>query len=56
MGAIYDPVKNKWTPVNPPAGWSTIGDAQAILLANGTYMQAELLQRRQQAYFNPKTS
>ena len=22
MGAIYDPVKNKWTAVNPPAGWS----------------------------------
>jgi hypothetical protein len=54
LGAIYDPVKNKWTPVNPPAGWSSIGDAQAILLTNGTYMQANCCDT-QQAYFNPKT-
>ena len=53
LGAIYDPVKNKWTPVNPPAGWSSIGDAQAILLANGTYTQANCC-NEQQAYFNPK--
>src|ERR1700730_2858739 len=54
LGAIYDPVKNKWTNVNPPAGWSSIGDAQAILLADGTYMQANFCDT-QQAYFNPKT-
>jgi hypothetical protein len=54
LGAIYDPVKNKWTMVNPPAGWNTIGDAQAILLADGTYMQANCCDT-QQAYFNPKT-
>jgi hypothetical protein len=54
MGAIYDPVANKWTPVNPPSGWSSIGDAQAILLANGTYTQANCC-NTQQAYFNPKT-
>jgi hypothetical protein len=54
MGAIYDPVKNKWAAVNPPAGWGTIGDAQAILLADGTYMQANCCDT-QQAYFNPKT-
>src|SRR5665213_1075952 len=39
QGAIYDPVANTWTPVSPPAGWSTIGDAAGIVLANGTYMQ-----------------
>jgi len=55
MGAIYDPVKNKWTPVNPPAGWANIGDAQAILLANGTYTQADCCEGVNQAYFNPKT-
>jgi FG-GAP-like repeat len=38
-GAIYDPVANMWTPVNPPAGWSTISDAAGIVLADGTYMQ-----------------
>lgn len=29
-----------WVANNPPSGWSNIGDAQSILLANGTYMQA----------------
>jgi len=55
LGAIYDPVKNKWTSVNPPAGWTMIGDAQAILLANGTYTQADCCEGVNQAYFNPKT-
>ncbi len=55
LGAIYDPVKNKWTPVNPPAGFSQIGDAQAILLSDGTYMQASCCIGVDQAYFNPKT-
>jgi hypothetical protein len=54
QGAIYDPVKNKWTPVNPPSGWGTIGDAQSVILNNGTYMQANCC-NTQQAYFNPKT-
>jgi hypothetical protein len=40
QGSIYDPLANTWTPVQPPAGWSTIGDAQSVVLANGTYMQA----------------
>jgi hypothetical protein len=53
-GAIYDPVKNKWTPVNPPSGWANIGDAQSTILNNGLYMQANALSI-QQAYFNPKT-
>ena len=40
MGAIYDPVANTWTMRTPPAGWGRIGDAEAIMLANGTYMQS----------------
>ena len=39
-GAIYDPVSNVWTPVAPPAGWTTIGDAQSVVLPNGTFMLA----------------
>ncbi len=53
MGAIYNPTTNKWTAVNPPAGWANIGDAQAILLANGTYTQANCCNGVDQAYFNP---
>ncbi len=38
LGAIYDPVANKWTAVTGPSGWSQIGDGQSAVLANGTYM------------------
>jgi hypothetical protein len=38
--AIYDPKGNKWTMVAPPAGWDSIGDAQSVVLPDGTYMQA----------------
>jgi len=54
MGAIYDPLKNKWTNVNPPSGWANIGDAQSVVLTDGTYMQANCC-AIQQATFNPKT-
>jgi hypothetical protein len=46
-GAIYDPIANTWTTVEPPAFFTgfgpfpqTIGDAQSVVLADGTYMQA----------------
>jgi hypothetical protein len=54
LGAIYDPVRNTWTMVDPPAGWSTIGDAQGIVLANGTYMQANCC-TTQSALFDPRS-
>jgi hypothetical protein len=47
QGAIYDPLANTWTPVQPPPFFTgfgpfpqTIGDAQNVVLADGTYMQA----------------
>ncbi len=42
QGAIYDPVANSWTPVPAPlgAGWNQIGDAQSVMLADGTFMLA----------------
>ena len=54
QGAIYDPVKNVWTSVAPPTGWKTIGDAQSVILPNGTYMQANCC-TRDEALFNPTT-
>ena len=36
QGALYDPLKNTWTPVQPPKGWTTIGDAQSVILPNAT--------------------
>ena len=52
QGAIYDPQTNTWTQVNPPSGWSTIGDAQSIILNDGTYMQANCCDVKW-ANFNP---
>ena len=40
QGAIYDPVANTWTCVAPPAGWTNIGDAQSVVLSDGTFMIA----------------
>lgn len=47
QGAIFDPLANTWTPVAPPPFFTgfgpfrqTIGDAQSVVLANGTFMLA----------------
>ncbi len=42
LGAIYDPVANAWTAVTAPAGssWTSIGDSESTILADGTFMQA----------------
>ena len=47
LGAIYDPLANTWTPVNPPSGWTSIGDAQSVILPNGTFMLADALSSKQ---------
>jgi hypothetical protein len=54
LGAIYDPISNSWTSVAPPAGWTTIGDAQGVVLANGTFMLADCCSM-QQALLNTST-
>jgi hypothetical protein len=53
-GAIYDPVKNTWTPVPAPKGWTQIGDAQGVVLSTGTYMIANI-NNGQSALFDAKT-
>jgi hypothetical protein len=57
LGAIYDPLKNKWTNVDPPTGWSTIGDSPAVILSNGKFMMGMggFSTTRINAFFNPKT-
>jgi hypothetical protein len=42
LGAIYDPLKDKWTPMQAPiaSAWTQIGDAQSVVLADGTFMLA----------------
>ncbi|HKB64826.1 MAG TPA: glycoside hydrolase domain-containing protein, partial [Pyrinomonadaceae bacterium] len=41
QGAIYNPSANSWTAVSPPSGWSTIGDAMGIVLADGSYFLSD---------------
>ena len=53
LGAIYDPLANKWTAVNPPSGWANIGDAQSVILS-GTFMLANAVST-QQALLNATT-
>lgn len=40
QGAIYDPVANSWTCIEAPTGWKNIGDAQSVVLPDGTFMIA----------------
>jgi hypothetical protein len=59
LGAIYDPVADAWTSVSAPSFFTgccgithpTIGDAQSVVLANGTLMQANCC-TEQQALLN----
>ena len=51
LGAVFDPTVNapqgQWTSVNPPSGWSNIGDAQSVILTNGQFMLADCCSRQQ---------
>jgi hypothetical protein len=40
QGAIYDPRTNVWTVVAPPGGWNIMGDAESVVLPDGTFMVA----------------
>ncbi len=53
-GEIYNPITNMWTPVSPPSGWTSIGDAQSVVLTNGTFMMANCC-TEQQALLNAST-
>ncbi len=53
-GAIYDPARDEWTAVAPPAGWTTIGDAQSAVLADGRFYLANCC-TKDAAILDPKT-
>jgi hypothetical protein len=38
LGAIYTPTSNSWASLTAPTGWTHIGDAASVVLANGTFM------------------
>ena len=56
LGAIYDPVANTWTPVNPPLGWQFIGDAPSAVLADGRFLMGSCcMSPPRAAVFDPTT-
>ncbi len=46
-GGVYDTAMNTWKSLAPPPGWSTIGDAQSVMLPNKTYMLANCCTKEQ---------
>ena len=38
LGAVYDPLKNVWTVLNPPKGWTNIGDSPSSMTPDGRFM------------------
>jgi hypothetical protein len=40
LGALYNPYVNSWHSLAAPSAWTTVGDAQSIILPNGKMMLA----------------
>jgi hypothetical protein len=36
--AVYDPLANTWTMIDPPKGWTNIGDSPSILMPDGKFL------------------
>jgi hypothetical protein len=46
QGAVYDPLKQTWTPVKHPKGWQNIGDSPSVVLADGRFFLGDKLHKR----------
>jgi hypothetical protein len=46
MGAIYDPIKQTFSPVKHPPHWQNIGDSPAVVLPNGHFLIGDKLHKR----------
>src|SRR5437588_8703716 len=46
LGAIYDPIKQKFSTLKHPPKWRNIGDSGSAVLADGRYFLADKLHRR----------
>lgn len=47
MGSLYDPVADQWTAMHAPPGWTSIGDASGMVLANGTFLLSDCCTSKQ---------
>jgi hypothetical protein len=52
--AVYDPVKDTWTPIEPPSNWGFIGDSPWAVLNNGHLLLGDKLSKRM-AELDPAT-
>lgn len=52
--AIYDPLANTWTMLNPPAGWDYIGDPPSVVLPDGRFLVGDKINKKMAA-LDPKT-
>ena len=46
LGAIYDPVANTWTSLQPPTAWDFIGDSPSVVVPNGKFVVGNKLDMR----------
>jgi hypothetical protein len=53
-GAIYNPKTNTWKVLKAPVGWTRVGDAQSVILPDGTLMIAACC-TTQEALLDAKT-
>jgi Abnormal spindle-like microcephaly-assoc'd, ASPM-SPD-2-Hydin len=44
-----------WTSNSPPSGWANVGDAESVILADGTYMQANCCTAQNALYNGPNS-
>ncbi|HEY2446278.1 MAG TPA: hypothetical protein VGI20_11125 [Rhizomicrobium sp.] len=54
LGAVYDPVKDAWTSVKHPRGWTNIGDSPSAVMPDGTFFLGDKLFKKF-ASLDPKT-
>jgi len=55
IGTVTPGGSISWTKNSPPSGWSNLGDAESVILPDGTYMQANCC-TAQNALFNGPNS
>lgn len=55
QGALYDPATNSWERIIPPLGWTTIGDASGMTLADNRFLLSNCC-TDQLAVFDPKST
>lgn len=47
LGALYNPRSNKWVSLAAPAGWTSVGDADSVLLPSGKMMLANCCNKQE---------